>query len=322
MKDQCLKIVKEFLDRYLVDERPIILAISGGPDSLALLHLMRVCRQFFDMDLHIAHVDHSLRPESKQEALELKRYVEKLGLPFHIHTLDGAVEGNLEDWARQKRYRYFRALYQVLEAQALVVGHHLDDQAETVLKRVLEGAHLHKLGALTPESVFHRMRVWRPLLSLSKQELECWLYQFGAKGFDDATNRDNRYLRARMRQLIFPELEKQFGKKIAPTLARLGERSVELRSYLQRRTRRYFRAIEKTEQEHKIDLTLFYPLEKVEVMHFLSEWAASLDIMLSHSELETLFNLLKMRKAKREVGGFIIDRGVISIFRQIPAYVL
>ncbi|MCB1108809.1 MAG: hypothetical protein KDK44_04060 [Chlamydiia bacterium] len=64
MKDQCLKIVKEFLDRYLVDERPIILAISGGPDSLALLHLMCVCRQFFDMDLHIAHVDHSLRPES------------------------------------------------------------------------------------------------------------------------------------------------------------------------------------------------------------------------------------------------------------------
>ncbi len=322
MKDKCLKIVKDFLGRYLVDERPVILAVSGGPDSLALLHLMSAARQFCTMDLHIAHVDHGLRKESADEAKSLKAYVEKLNLPFHMHTLDGQVEGNLEDWAREKRYRYFRALYQVLEAQGLTIAHHQDDLAETVLKRMLEGAHLHKLGALSPESVFHSMRVWRPLLPLNKNQISSYLSNLGAKGFDDVTNRNTHYLRARMRQMIFPALENQFGKKIAPTLSRIGERSLELRSYLQRRTRKFFQAIKECDGELKIDLTLFYPLEKVEVVHFLSEWANAFGKTLSHSELEILFTVLKTRKSKRVIGDFSCDRGVISIFRQIPATVL
>ena len=322
MKDQCLKIVKDFLDRYLVDERPIILAVSGGPDSLALLHLMVAVKQFFDLDLQVAHVDHGLRPESGEEAKLLKAYVEKLKLPFHQYRLDGQVVGNLEDWAREKRYRYFRALYQVLEAQSLVVAHHQDDLAETVLKRVLEGAHLHKLGGLAAESVLYNMRVWRPLLPLSKEQIESYLSRLGQSGFDDPTNLDTQYLRARMRQVIFPSLEKQFGKKISPTLSRVGERSLELRSYLQRRTRKFFQAIVRCDEGYKIDLKPFYPLEKVEVIHFLSEWANMFGKTLSHSELEILFSILKTRKSKRIIGDFTCDRGSISIFRQIPAAVL
>ena len=313
MRDQRLKIVKTFLDRYLVDERPIILAVSGGPDSLALLYLMLECRQFFDLDLHIAHVDHRLRKTSIEEANALKALSENLKLPFHLHVLDGNVKGNLEDWAREKRYRYFRALYQILGAQALMVGHHKNDQAETALKRVLEGAGLCKLGALAPETVLHTMRVWRPLLPLTKNQLQLWLKERHFEGFDDESNRDTHFLRARMRQLIFPVLEQKFGKNITSTLARIGERSLELSGYLARKTRRYFRAIKKTGEGYEIDLASFYPLEKIEVVYFLGEWAESMGVCLSHSEIETLFELLKKRAAHRRVRDFYCDRGRIVV---------
>lgn len=311
MKDECIKIVKNFLDRYLVDERPLVVAVSGGCDSLALLHMVLECRQFFDLDVHVAHVDHSLRAESAREAKELGTYVAKLGLSYHVKLLDGKVSGNVEDWAREKRYAFFAELSRYLESQAIMVAHHQDDQAETVLKRVFEGSHLSRLGALAQETILHGMRVWRPLLPLSKRQLESWLAKRGFRGFADPMNADVQFLRARMRHVMFPAIEQQFGKKIGPTLSRIGQRALELREYLDRRIRPYFRALRQEEGKISIDFTPFFPLEKVEVIHFLIEWAASIDIQLSHAECETCFELLKRRLPHRTIGPFSVDRGCI-----------
>ena len=311
MKDECIKIVKNFLDRYLVDERPLVIAVSGGCDSLALLHMVLECRQFFDLDVHVAHVVHGLRSESACEANQLKDYVQKLGLPFHLMVLDGKASGNVEDWAREHRYGFFAELSRKLESQAVMVAHHQDDQAETVLKRVFEGSHLSRLGALAPETVLHSIRVWRPLLSLTKRQIEGWLAKRRLKGFADPMNANVQFLRARMRHVMFPAIEQQFGKKIAPTLSRMGQRALELREYLDRRVRPYFRSLEQDGERISIDFSPFFPLEKVEVIHFLTEWATSIGVQLSHAECETCFELLKRRLPHRLIGPFSIDRGCI-----------
>ena len=299
MKDTSLTVIKGFLEKYLMDQRPIVLAISGGPDSMALLKLMIAVKQFFPfLDLHVAHVDHGFRDDSADEAKQLKNLVD---LPFHATCLDPSKQtGNLEEWAREQRYHFFAQVAQKINAQAVMVAHHLGDQAETVLKRVLEGAQLVKLGSLAPQTLINGVKIWRPLLNLQKKELQAWMSQ---KAFNDPMNRDPKYLRARMRETILPNLETQFGKRIDGSLGRLAMRSQDLKSYLDRRIAPYFKALKQGE----IDFTPFYPLEKVEVTHFLSELANSYGRTLTHSQLETLFSLLASKAVKKQVesGNFI-----------------
>ncbi|MCP5491651.1 MAG: tRNA lysidine(34) synthetase TilS [Chlamydiales bacterium] len=292
MKDNCLKVIKIFVERYRVDHRPIILAISGGSDSMALLELMQAAKQFFPLDLHVAHVDHGFREESADEAKQLEELID---LPFYMTRLDPKQRvGNLEDWARDQRYQFFAKVAAKIDAQAVMVAHHLGDQAETVLKRVLEGAQLAKLGGIAPETIINGIKVWRPLLSLQKKELEAWLK---SRFFNDSMNQDPKYLRVRMRETILPRLEAQFGKNIDRSLGRLAARGHDLSQYLDRQVAPYFAALE----GRKIDFGPFYPLEKVEVIHFLSKLANSLGQTLTHTQLETLFNLLANRLPKKQI---------------------
>ncbi|MCB1117439.1 MAG: tRNA lysidine(34) synthetase TilS [Chlamydiia bacterium] len=292
MRDKCLKVIKTFLECHHVDRRPIVLAISGGSDSMALLELMQASKQFFPLDLHVAHVDHGFRDESADEAKQLQDLID---LPFYMTRLDPQQRvGNLEDWARDQRYQFFAKIAKEVGAQAVMVAHHLGDQAETVLKRVLEGAQLVKLGSIAPETIINGVKVWRPLLPLQKKELEAWLK---GRFVNDPMNQDPKYLRARMRETILPSLEAQFGKSIDGSLGRIAMRSQDLKDYLDRRVIPYLSALE----EGEIDFKPFYPLEKIEVIHFLSNLASSLGQVLTYAQLETLFHLLATKSPKKQI---------------------
>src|SRR5262245_21228397 len=125
-----------FLKRHLDASRPVLLAFSGGPDSLALLHLLLDYRQQHPLTLHLAHVDHGWRSGSAAEAAKLKLQAEALGLPFHSCRLsDEDRQGNLEAAGREARLRFFRQLSSQFDCQAVILGHQADDVAETCLKR-------------------------------------------------------------------------------------------------------------------------------------------------------------------------------------------
>lgn len=225
MKDGLLQKVKDFLSQHYVASRPILLGISGGTDSLALLHLLLECKRFLSIDLHLAHLDHGWREESQQEAFELQRKANELGLPFHTRriVLKGKGEANLEEKGRKERIAFFQEVYLQIQAQALILAHQQNDQAETVLKRIFEGAHLFSVDAMQPVSSLEQMTVWRPLLSIDKEDLAFWLQKRGLQPFDDVTNRDPKFLRARMREFLIPVLEQQFGKSISSNICRLAE---------------------------------------------------------------------------------------------------
>eukprot|EP01136_Pigoraptor_vietnamica_P021045 Opistho-1_new@70746 len=196
MKDPLLLLIRAFLKRHLVSSGPLLLALSGGNDSLALFHLLLACRRFFGFTLQVAHVDHGWRKTSGEEAKSLADMVEKLGFPFHLHTLSpqsSFADRNLEAQARKERLAFFKKLYQQHACQALLLAHHADDQAETVLKRLLEGASLFALGGLKEVTTLQEMQVWRPLLSVPKKELASWNMQKGLTPIEDETNSDPRF---------------------------------------------------------------------------------------------------------------------------------
>lgn len=207
---------------------PLALGLSGGPDSMALFELLLHHRDARPFELHVIHVDHGWRKESAEEAEALAELSAKHHCPFHLRLLEKTSEKDLENRARQERLAFFCEVVQSTGAEALCLAHHGDDLAETVLKRLFEGAPLERLGAFGFESQIGDLRIWRPLIGLSKADIT-------AIGFDDATNRDQRFLRARMRLNLIPEIERHFGKGVQSALQRLSKRARNLDAYLAKR---------------------------------------------------------------------------------------
>ena len=185
-----------------------------------------------------------------------------------------------------KRYQFFGQILEKIEGQAVLTAHHMDDLVETVLKRVLEGASLTSLSGLLPNSERFGMPIWRPLLDIRKKELDSY-------GFHDPMNFNPKYLRARMRQTIIPGLEQDFGKKIGAPLSRIAKRSRELSDYLDRKIQPLIQAFE----DGKIDFNPFFPLEKVEVFHFLQKIGPTMSV----AQLETLYDLIEKKASMAKV---------------------
>lgn len=225
MSKQAFGKLKHFFSSQWKQGAPLLLACSGGPDSKALLYLLLDLRKFFNLEFEVAHIDHGWRKESQKEAQILAREVKSLGLKFHLKRLKGIP--SKEEAARDARYTFLNQIAKKIGAQAIILGHQMEDQAETVLKRVLEGASLPSCVGMKPVSG----KLWRPLLQVSKKELISYLQRKKISYFIDPTNLDSRYLRGRLRTSIIPQLEASFGKSIVKNLCLLGQRAQQLEEH-------------------------------------------------------------------------------------------
>ena len=311
---ELLKTVKHFLSLHYISGKPVLIGFSGGSDSLALLHLLLEC----DLDLHVVHIDHGWRSESGEEAQRLKQEVELLKLPFHLKRLENVPMK--ENEARQARHAFFKEIYQKIEAQALILGHHGDDQSETVLKRILEGASLSALKGILPVSTLEGMQIWRPLLDANKTMLRSWLEERGLKPLEDRTNLDPSYLRGKMRTAILPQLEAHFGKEVSGNLRRLGESARELSWYLSKKLEKYESLIIEDKEEKRVDLSGYFPLEPVEIKAFLKKFSEKNKVFLSHAALQSLYEILEKGTLHRKVGAgdrFVEIRGRCVAIKKI-----
>ena len=196
-----------------------LVAVSGGPDSLALLSLMRGAAPQLGLELVVAHVDHGIRKTSGQEAKALSREVERLGLPFELGELHLGPEAT-ETEAREARYAWLRETQKRHGARYVVTAHHADDQVETILLRVLRGSAPAGLAGIKPKS---RGGLVRPLLPFTKSELEALTPDTRHLApFLDPTNQDPRHLRSWVRTSLLPLIESRLGGSVRADLLSLG----------------------------------------------------------------------------------------------------
>ncbi|MGE5195785.1 MAG: tRNA lysidine(34) synthetase TilS [Anaerolineae bacterium] len=303
MKDGIFQIVKNFVSEHHLEGKPVLLGFSGGPDSLALLHLLLECRASIPIDIHLAHVDHGWRESSAEEARVLQKQATSEGLPFYLCTLQSHHfhEGNLEAKCREARLRFFLEIYRQKKFQALLLAHQADDQAETVLKRLFEGGGLLGSGGMLEISSYNEMTIWRPLLKISKHSLLNWLQKRGLKFIDDITNNDPRFLRTRLRQELIPMLERSFGKNIRENLIRHGQLAQDLKIYLRKKTTPIYQSIQRGPLGAFIDFNPFFPFEKVEMKGFLKNFLAEEGLSLSYKKIQTICDHLEKRQANCQV---------------------
>ena len=200
-------------------------AVSGGADSVALLLLLVELRKRLGIVLSVAHFNHKLRgKDSEADEKFAAKLAAKYRLAFHVGHADVGAKAkrdkaNLEDTARRARYEFFATLVQGGHLDKVAVAHTADDQAETVLAHILRGTGLAGLGGIHPQ-VGH---VVRPLLGVRRAELRAYLRAKKQTWREDATNRDTKRLRARIRKILMPILESRFQPAVVEHLATLAE---------------------------------------------------------------------------------------------------
>ncbi len=197
----------------------LLIAVSGGPDSIALLDLLAGCAGALDLDLTVGHVDHGIHPDSASVAEAVRGIAGEYGLPFLGRRLALGLDA-AETAARTGRYRALEAMRRRAAADFIVTAHHADDQAETVLMRVLRGSGPAGLAAMSSR----RGRVLRPLLPFRRDDLARHLQSIGRSGWADPANADPRHLRAWIRTEVLPALRGRLPD-VEARLRRLAEQA-------------------------------------------------------------------------------------------------
>lgn len=204
--------------------RRVLVACSGGPDSVCLLESLHRLRRLFRIRLEVFHFDHGLHRESGSHAAYVKRQAERLRLPFHLRRADTrpARGESVEAWARTARYAALTQSAGEAGADLAATAHTTDDQAETVLLGLVRGGGLEALAGIDPVGSVPPLgfRVVRPLLDTSREEVEAFCRAIGLRPREDPTNRDPRFLRNRIRHRVLPELERRLDRGVRATLAR------------------------------------------------------------------------------------------------------
>ena len=196
----------------------VLVAVSGGADSVALLHVLTSLAASWRLRLHVLHVDHQLRADSAKDADFVQALGARLGIAVDVATVTVDRRGSLEASARSARYAALEACATRIGAARVALGHTADDQAETVLMRLVQGAGVRGLAGIPPV----RGRIIRPLIELARPALEAELRRAGLVWVEDPTNRDPKFLRNRIRHELLPLLSDSYNPDIAPALARLA----------------------------------------------------------------------------------------------------
>lgn len=222
-KDLEQRFIRQLQDnRTLSPGERVLLAISGGPDSVALAHLFCRTADRLGVTLCAGHVDHAIRPESAIEVETVRSLCARLDLPLFVqrHDVPHAARQwrvGLEEAGRRIRYAAFAEMMTEAGATCVALGHHRDDQAETVLHHLLRGAAVEGLAAMRPR----RCDRLRPLLLFTKAELSAYLHGLGATFCEDASNNDCRFTRNRIRHDLLPQLER-YNPQIRSSLTHLA----------------------------------------------------------------------------------------------------
>ena len=198
---------------YFNRHKKILVAVSGGADSMSLLHFLYNHQKDLDIQLGIAHVNHKQRQESEHEEAYLRHWAEEHKVPFHYSAFSGKFSENA---ARTFRYEFFKQVMKDYDYSALVTAHHADDQAETIFMRLLRGSRLRHLTGISAIRPFGTGQIIRPFLHLTKAQLPVTFH------FEDRSNTSLAYLRNRIRLSYLPTLSQE-NPKIKEHLCLLAE---------------------------------------------------------------------------------------------------
>lgn len=296
----------------IVENSTIVVGVSGGPDSLTLLHVLLELREEANLHIIPVHVNHGLRENADREERHLTDICVEWGIPCVVKRIDcrGIARKrkcSLEEAGREERYRIFSAVAK--EAQesgvpkdriCIAVAHNADDQCETVLQRIVRGTGIHGLrGIPFTRKDEQGFTIIRPLLSVARKEIEAYVQEQGLEPNYDETNQETEYTRNRIRLELIPYLEEQLNPGVRESLRTLSEIAAMEDDYMERETERCFQEA----QENRADVL---DVMKLQALHPAMEY-------------RVLDRFLKQAVEADSIGKNILDNAVRMVRSENPS---
>jgi tRNA(Ile)-lysidine synthase len=311
--------------RMFVPQDKVLAAVSGGPDSVALLSVLKRLQGVYGLDIFVASFDHGIRKGSRSDVAFVRRLAGAMGYPFFTQRLKGVSVRRRpsEDLLRRARYDFLARICARTGANVLALGHTRDDQAETVLMRLLRGSGLWGLAAILPVRHQGAVRIVRPLIGVSRQDILKYLRHEKLDYRTDETNAQEVYARNKVRLKLLPFIEKEFNANVREVLAHTALSVGADYDYLDRQALDFIRIHGRTHGGRLVMAEA--PLKSLDIALRRIVWRLAVSSLTGVSGLigfrhaVELEELLSGRPAGSEVhlpGGVIVSRGtgVLSFF--------
>jgi len=282
----------------LKNEKYLIVGVSAGPDSMALLHLLKTSTK---KKLVCAHINHHIRPISDEEEKYLKNYCQNNNIIFETMKITSYHENNFENEARTIRYNFYEQILKKYQSHTLFLAHHGDDLIETVFMKIIRGSNLEGYAGIKLISLQKDYQIIRPLLSYTKQDLIKYNQNHNLKYYLDETNDDTTYTRNRYRKKILPILKDE-DPMIHHKFKKYSETLSEYYNYIEQVI------IEKLPiicPNNKINLTKFkseHPfIQKNLIFYYLSNIYNNQSNIIKDKHLHSIINLINSKKPNGEI---------------------
>ncbi len=279
----------------------IVLGISGGPDSMVLLHIFNELKKELDLFLICAHVNHNLRKESAEEKTFIENYCGEKGIYFEYYKIEEYGEDNFHNEARTIRYKYFEKVVKKYGAQFLATAHHGDDLMETILMRIARGSTLKGYSGFSKIVDKEGYKIIRPLITKTKAEILEYAKKNNIEYRTDQSNFKDVYTRNRYRKYVLPFFKTE-DEHVHKKFLKYSETLLEYNAFIDKQMNN---VIKKVVKQHTINLDEFNKTDhllQVKILYNMLEKIYNDDlIIISDSHVDLIFHLIKSNKANAKV---------------------
>ena len=297
------KVYQDLLERLNIKYGDsVVVGVSGGPDSMALLHILIRLKKALDLQLIVAHVNHNTGRKGQFEEQEfVKNYCKKNSLIFETMIIEEYGDDNFHNEARSIRYNYFNSLVKKYHAKYVFTAHHADDLIETILMRIVRGSTLKGYSGFSKTVKMNNYYIIRPLINVTKDEIYKYLDKHKLKYMQDQSNTKDIYTRNRFRKYIVPEFKKE-DKMVHEKFYKFSKTLIEYNDYINKLVTKKNKKIvpdnilnieEYLKEEHLIQTKIIYAMLEKNYQDDL--------MLLTDKHCELIHNLILSKKASGKI---------------------
>ena len=259
MKNKVLKTIKKY--NLIENGDKIVLAVSGGPDSIAMLDILNEinCDEKINLkfEIIVSHVNHMIRKEATEDEEYVRKYCKEKNIEFYSKSIDVQKLANnnkigTEEAGRLARYNFFDEILNKTKANKIAIAHNQNDRAETIIMNAIRGSGISGLKGIEAK----REKYIRPLIECERFEIEEYCNQKQLNPRIDKTNFDNEYTRNKIRNIVIPYIKREFNPNIITTLNRLSELVCEEEEYMEKQIKKAYKNLVLEEEKKQIALDL------------------------------------------------------------------
>ena len=267
MKQKVIETIRKY--NLIEDGDKIVLGVSGGPDSISMLNILKEIKeeQIIKFEIYVAHINHMIREEAIDDEKFVEDYCNRNNIKCYIKRIDIIKIANdmkigTEEAGRNARYNFFEEILKETNSNKIAIAHNKNDKIETIIMHLLRGSGLSGLKGIEP---IRDNKFIRPLIECERMEIEKYCEENKLNPRIDKTNFENEYTRNKIRNIVIPYIKHEFNPNIIQTLSRLSEVVTEDVEYVDKQTQKIYQQIliEKTDKRISLNLRKFNDQEKI-----------------------------------------------------------